>query len=712
MVPFSGNGKKNACNIVVESISLTMKLHVKMLFILLTLPAFLVAQMSMDAGFQLLEQGDFAEAEDFFSAVLDKESDNRTAKICYGRAVGLNGRPAKALSIFTELDKQFPNNLEVLLNIAESYMWDKRYVDAEKLYNQLLKQDALNFTANLGAANAYAGRKDYLNALPLIERALSIQPGNPSAMVSKKFILLGIAGQEKGQWNYATAHQRLDTVNAMFPGDKDARMLRSDIFLSEQEFRSAQSVYKSLLADSIEVVRAYSGLSYTSILLKKKKDALFFAKKAMEAAGEAPADSLLRINAGIQYVNALGVSGNFKEAFNHLDKMENGLGAVLPIQMARARISIWNSDVSAGKQKYTELLNENPESFELLMGMVDVMRASQELDSAHSYLQQARRILPDQPDAFRLWQELALADRPVFDLRGTLLKDSGGNIGQNLSARAELGRMGKVSPFVMASNWRAYQDGVSGSAQQNTFMAGAKFQLNSKMSTRVTGGTTVYSDADTIQQMTMKGEIGLSFRMGKYHNFDVAYKRDLHNYTADLVRSGIALNNIALTYYFSAPTRVGLYSQYIRTFQSDGNTRNLIFTSLYYQVLEAPLLKAGFNFSSFGFERQEPEKYFSPTSSRAGEFFVQLASDRSPTKKIFYQAFIAVGFQKVSINDPQQTTRMEVAVGYRPARNLEILANYQAGNTVQSSMSGYAYQQVGLQLRYQLPVPKTDRTVK
>jgi len=388
------------------------------------------------------------------------------------------------------------------------------------------------------------------------------------------------------------------------------------------------------------------------------------------------------------------------------------MGPALPIQMGRARISIWNSDVSAGKQKYTELLSENPESFELLMGMVDVMRASQELDSAHSYLQQARRILPDQPDAFRLWQELALADRPVFEVKGTLLKDSGGNIGQNLSARSELGRMGRVTPYVMGANWQAYQGEKVGIAQQNTFMAGARVQLNPKMNVRASGGGTVYADADTTQQMVMKGEIGLGFRMGKYHNFDVAYKRDLHNYTADLVRSGIALNNFALTYYFSAPTRVGLYSQYIRTFQSDGNTRNLIFTSLYYQVLEAPLLKVGVNISSFGFERQEPEKYFSPTSSRSGEFFVQLASDRSPSKKIFYQAFLAVGVQKVSINDPQQSARMELAVGYRPARNIEILASYQAGNTVQSSMSGYAYQQAGLQLRYQLPVAKTDRTAK
>ena len=106
--------------------------------------------------------------------------------------------------------------------------------------------------------------------------------------------------------------------------------------------------------------------------------------------------------------------------------------------MARARLRVWNNDLQEGEEAYEALLLDHPESFEVLMGTVEAKRANRRLDAAFDYLQRARQILPDQPDAYRLWQEMALADRMTFQLNGSLLEDSGGNVGQQLSARVDL----------------------------------------------------------------------------------------------------------------------------------------------------------------------------------------------------------------------------------------------------------------------------------
>ena len=53
-----------------------------------------------------------------------------------------------------------------------------------------------NFAALLGFANTLSNLKEYDNALLYVNRALETSPGNPNAMVSKKYIRLGFAYQK------------------------------------------------------------------------------------------------------------------------------------------------------------------------------------------------------------------------------------------------------------------------------------------------------------------------------------------------------------------------------------------------------------------------------------------------------------------------------------------------------------------------------------
>ena len=71
-----------------------MPLNKQLLLSFLTLLNFSYSQ-NMEEGYSYLETGKYAKAETFFETILNNYPKNKTAKLCYGRAVGLNGESKK-----------------------------------------------------------------------------------------------------------------------------------------------------------------------------------------------------------------------------------------------------------------------------------------------------------------------------------------------------------------------------------------------------------------------------------------------------------------------------------------------------------------------------------------------------------------------------------------------------------------------------------------
>ncbi|WP_368662267.1 tetratricopeptide repeat protein [Zobellia laminariae] len=151
-----------------------LKLNTLCLFLLLSFYG--MAQSPLQPGFTLLEKGDFEQAETFFEGYLTDNPKNKTALICYGRAVGLSGEPEKATGMFSSLLEEYPGDFEIQINYNESFLWDKKFKEAEPLYAQLVKEYPENFGAVLGYANTLSNLKKYEKALEWVERALIIQP--------------------------------------------------------------------------------------------------------------------------------------------------------------------------------------------------------------------------------------------------------------------------------------------------------------------------------------------------------------------------------------------------------------------------------------------------------------------------------------------------------------------------------------------------------
>jgi len=194
------------------------------IYIIVLLTSFgLSGQESMHEGFELLDSGLYAEAELFFSDYLTPE--NKTGRICHARAVGLGSEPAVALESFQQLSIDFPDDVEVLLNLAEAHMWNKAPRIAIVIYSELLEDDPELFVANFGYANAHASLQENKVAIQFMEKALIIEPHNEAAHHSYKYILIARAYELYKDGQYEKADNYLTKVLDKEPENKQAKDL-------------------------------------------------------------------------------------------------------------------------------------------------------------------------------------------------------------------------------------------------------------------------------------------------------------------------------------------------------------------------------------------------------------------------------------------------------------------------------------------------------
>ena len=229
-------------------------------FLFILIP-FLALSQNMELGYAMIEEGRNEEAAIFFTDTLAVYPQNKTARICQARALGLSTDPVSALDKLQVLYAEDPTDYEVGLNLAEAYLWNKQHLNGLKQYHELIKIDKSNFVANLGAANALAGLNQNTKALKVINKALQIDPGNPAAMTSKKYILIALAYKNAKQRNHKESYAFLDSVELIEPNQYNAQQIRillkdhrrirgySEYFMSEDNGKNIASgfnLYQSI----------------------------------------------------------------------------------------------------------------------------------------------------------------------------------------------------------------------------------------------------------------------------------------------------------------------------------------------------------------------------------------------------------------------------------------------------------------------------------
>ncbi|PRP66224.1 tetratricopeptide repeat protein [Nonlabens agnitus] len=653
----------------------------------------------MKTGFQFLEQGNYIKARDFFEEVLQEYPDNKTARLCYGRALGLSGKTVEAKSLFIELQKDYPTDFEVALNYAESLLWNKDFTEAESVYEDLVRQDSTSFPAILGYANTLSNLKKYDNALIYVNNALDLQPENQNAAISKKYMQLGKASQQITNEQVDDAIITLESNLKLFPKDADTQNALANAYIAQKNYDQAATTY-GLMADSLSLL---TGQSLVAHLLKKDKLALqyavegsAFAKAKFQQDSVQHKETLLAANE--RYIQALIWNNKYPEAREVIATTEAACGVSNRLDALKATLGMYTGTFAKSISYYRAILEKDSTSFDGNLGIANAYRAQGNLDLARDYALKTLDFYPNQPDARALLAALKNGLAPVVNTVGSYTSDNGNN-------EAYAAGINAVIPFsdrfrsVFNYSYRTTENTGNGSMAYNTNASvGAHYRVHNNTWVESTLGF-VKANADQNDYTDVNGSVFVKSRPWALQYLEVGYSRELQNFNADLIDEKIFMNNYSLNYNMGTNINLGWYTGLMHTQQTDSNSRNLLFTSLYYTFTKSPALKGGVNYQYLSYKDQVPTLYFSPSKYQAVEVFADLSGTNGNWT---YSANAAGGYQ--FIEDQKATTlyRLEGNLSYAISERFQAGAYGKYSNTASATAAGFEFMELGVKLRWQI----------
>lgn len=652
---------------------------------------------NMQEGFQYLETGKFDKAEVFFHQILADYPSNKTANLCYGRAVGLNGNAPKAVGIFTNLLQEYPKDLEIQLNYAESLLWGSQFEKAKGYYTTLVEENPTNFAALLGFANTFSNLKEYESALIYVNKALKVSVKNPNAMVSKKYIRLGYANEFVQKQDYSKAISLLNENLVDFPNDKETLLNKVNIYLMTKETDNATEIYKEIATNAKDSLLALNGLALVAHIDEKDKSALEISKTAL-LKSKIVKDTTLTKQTFERYTQALIWNRKFKEAETKIKDLILDYGEQNWVLALRATLGMYRSDFKETIADYEQILKKDSISFDGNLGSTNAYFANGEINKAYSGVFKTLDIFKNQKDAVGFLNKINKNYTPYVEEKLSYTFDNGDNVAYSSFTKITFPINTSLS-FSANYEYRKTENTISkNEAKSNNFNLELQYQLHPKIIFNAKGGISrANSYSNNYSQLL--AEVFFKMKPLKLQDLEIGYKREVQNFNADLVDKEIASNNLILNYNLSTNFKFGWYTQYLYTTQTDGNERNLLFTSLYYNFLSKPAFKGGLNFQHITFKDQLPETYFSPEKFNAVEVFIDISKN---DKKLFYSLNAATGYQYIEDQPKQSTYRVQAKLGYNVSERFIANIYGTRSNIASATASGFTFTEVGVVLKWYL----------
>ncbi len=671
---------------------------------------FLSFSQQMDSGFSLLENGKYEEATLFFKTVLKDYPTNKTARLCYGRAVGLNGDAAEAKKIFTNLLKDFPTDFEVQLNYGESLLWNQEFNLAKAYYQKLVTKNATSFPALLGFANTLSNLKEYDEALLYVNKALKVSPGNPNALTSKKYIYLGHAYQKQQAQHYFEAENLLNKCLSLFANDTNALLNLANLYLIKGEFDKAEETYTTLFENAendTTTISALNGLALVHHLKGKEKKALQTSQTAFNRLHTSVETTVVQQTTE-RYIQALIWNKKYAKAAHLIDEIIKTQPNENWILALRATLNVYKSNFKKSLADYDQILVNDSTSFDGNLGKANVLKALGRYDDAIASAEKTLTFYTNQKDAMNFLKELDTQFSAFYDGKASYTFDNGDNQAFSVQNTVEVPFSTRLK-LLGNYTYRTTNNTVTNNkAMSHAASAGLAYQVFPTLTFKATLGITS-ANAETNDFTQLLADVSLNIKPFKLQTLDIGYKREIQSFNADLLDRELVQNNFYANYNVSTNFNWGWFTQYYYTAQNDDNSRHLLFTSLYYNILSKPSLKVGLNYQYITFENQVPNIYFSPKKFNAGEVFLNLIKDENVTKPTewFYELTAATGLQYIEDQESQSTYRFQGKLGYKFSDRC--LANIfgTRSNIASATAAGFTFTEVGVRVKWVFGEAKT-----
>ena len=677
-----------------------MKLLKKTIFFLFIIVSNFGIAQDMSKGFSNLEKGEFDKAEVFFENILKDYPKNKTARLCYARAIGLNKQSEKALDLFIDLKKEYPGDLEIELNYAEALLWNKKFDEAKVFYSGLVERNPDNFVGHLGFANTLSNLKEFKEALFQVNKALEISPGNPGPLNSRKYIKLGYANQKVNEKSYTEAETFYNEILIDFPDDKETLLNKATLYLITKNITKGKETY-SVIAKNDPII-ALNGLSLIEHIDGKDKKALVLAEEAIQKVKN-NTDENINKQTQERYVQALIWNKKYKLAELKISELNTKYANENWLLALSATLAIYRSDFKESIQYYSAILGNDVKSFDGNLGIANAYYASGEVTNSLGAVAKTLEIFKNQNDAENFLKKIKSEFTPYLEEKLSYSFDNGNNTAMSTRSLISIPLSTKWTVNTTYQYRKTENNVTNVSAKTNDFLLGIDYKFHPKISYTLDVGVTS-ANSNTTQYNQLLINTYFKAKPFKLQDLEIGYKREVQNFNSDLIDKQIATNNYYLNYNMGTNFNFGWFTQYFYTAQTDNNSRNLLFTSFYYNFMSNPVLKGGLNYQYIAFKNQVPTDYFSPKRFNAVELFLEILKDEKivEAKSWFYNANVATGFQFIEDNSKQWTYRVQTKFGYKFSDRLLVNVYGTRSNIASTTAAGFTFNEVGLRLKWNL----------
>jgi tetratricopeptide (TPR) repeat protein len=179
-----------------------------------------------------------------------KFADDVEVQLAYGSLLAEGGRIDRATRLFDDLDRRFPGRAEIAFQRGAAMEHAKRYAEAEAAFRQALERDPLHAPTLNYFGYMLAERGERLDeAVELVERALKVDPANPSYLDS-----LGWAYYRKGE--YGRAKEYLTRAADRLPRNSVVQDHLGDVLSKLGDRPAAVAAWERALAGDGESIDA------------------------------------------------------------------------------------------------------------------------------------------------------------------------------------------------------------------------------------------------------------------------------------------------------------------------------------------------------------------------------------------------------------------------------------------------------------------------